>query len=66
MKYISAFALLLLISVSLSGQNSVKNVIDGNKAYEIRNLTKPRALQKSLEQKSDYDFQGIQPCKQFI
>jgi len=59
MKHAILLFFLLLFAISGFGQNTAHNVIDGNKAYRNKEYDKAASLyRKSLEQKSEYDFQA--------
>lgn len=59
MKILLAFTLAIITSTVVCAQNSLHNVIEGNKAYRKKEFDKAAGLyRKSLEQKTEYDFQA--------
>ncbi len=59
MKLIFVFTIAIFASVAVFGQNSLHNVVEGNKAYRNQEFDKASGLyRKSLEQKTEFDFQA--------
>ncbi|KAF5040630.1 Tetratricopeptide repeat protein [anaerobic digester metagenome] len=59
MKLLFVFMIAIFASTALCGQNSLHNVVEGNKAYRNQEFDKASSLyRKSLEQKTQYDFQA--------
>lgn len=59
MKLIFVFTIAIFASVAVFGQNSLHNVVEGNKAYRNQEFDKASSLyRKSLEQKTEFDFQA--------